>query len=290
MRIIMVPVADRPECAAALDSAISLADRLAANIKACHFRPHRYSNVMLPAEASYLLPAKDQPELSAKDQKSAVAASKAARALVEKLATSRGFDFKKRLNAKSERSLIWHEEVGHVENLMPVIGPFADLIVVSRPKTANSRIARLFMEQALLHSSRPTLVLPQGRKLRLGQRVVIGWDQTQNAMRSVVAALPILQRADEVSIITSGSGKPNGARAGQLVKYLKVWGVQASSRRNSDARTDEIADLNAHIRDVEADLLVMGSYSSSRFRQQLFGGVTEHFLTRSKMPVLMTHG
>ena len=290
MRIIMVPVADRPECAAALDSAISLADRLKANIRACHIRPHRYSNVVLPAEANLLLPESEQPLLNASDKKSAAAASKASKALVEKIAESRGFEFKKQLTGKSQRTLVWSEEVGHVEKLMPVIGPFADLIVVSRPKSASSQIARLFMEQALLTSSRPVLILPQGRQLRIGKRVVIGWDQTQNAMRSVVAALPILQLADEVSIITSGAGKPNGARAGQLVKYLKVWGVRAKSQRNSDARTNEIVDLNAHIKELNADLLVMGSYSSSRFRQRLFGGVTEHFLTKSKMPVFMTNG
>lgn len=99
MRIIMVPVADRPECAAALDSAISLADRLKANINACHIRPHRYSIVSLPAEAGYLIPDNDLPELRAADQKTAAAASKAARELVSKLAASRGLTFKKNLTA-----------------------------------------------------------------------------------------------------------------------------------------------------------------------------------------------
>lgn len=290
MRIIMVPVADRPECAAALDSAISLADRLKANINACHIRPHRYSIVSLPAEAGYLIPDNDLPELRAADQKTAAAASKAARELVGKLAASRGLTFKKKLDGNSERCLLWHEEVGHVEKLMPVIGPFADLIVVSRPKTSRSRIARLFMEQALLHSSRPVLILPRSRRLQLGRRVVIGWDQTQNAMRSVVAALPILQQAEEVSILTSGTGKSHGAKAGRLVSYLKTWGIDASATRTPERSTSEVADLEAHLKKVDADLLVMGSYSRHRFRERLFGGMTEHFLSKSSMPVLMMHG
>lgn len=289
MRIIMVPVADRPECAAALDTAISLADRLKANINACHFRSHRNQSVRLPTEASYLLPADQVPKLSAAEKKSVTAASKAARQLVERLAESRGFAFSKQLKGDSVRSLLWHEEVGHIENLMPIIGPFADLIVVSRPKRSASRIARLLMEQALLSSSRPALILPHGRRLQPGRRVVIGWDQTQNAMRSVVAALPILQQADEVSIVTSGSGKAKGAKAPMLVKYLKAWDINASVKRTPVSSANEVRDVEAHLEAVDADLLVMGSYSRHRFRERLFGGMTDHFLTQSKMPLLMTH-
>lgn len=288
MRIIMVPVADRPECAAALESAFSLADRLHANINACHIRPHRYSSVKLSAEANFRLPGKELPELSASDKKAAAASSAAAQALVRKLAAAQGLTFQKKLTGKSERCLIWSEQVGHVENLMPVIGPFADLIVVSRPKRASSHIARLFMEQALLYSSRPVLILPQARRLKLGRRIVIGWDQTQNAMRSVVAALPILQAAEEVSILTSGVGKPQGLKAGQLVNYLKTWGIPASSKRTRQTHSDEVADLDEHIEAANADLLIMGSYSRHRFRERLFGGVTEHYLNKSTVPVLMT--
>ncbi|MGB5346518.1 MAG: universal stress protein [Woeseia sp.] len=289
MRIIMVPVADRPECAAALDSAISLADRLKANIVACHVRSHRHSSVRLPTETTYLLPANEVPQPSAAEKKTAAANSKAARQLVEKLAESRGFGFKMALKGDSVRSLVWSEEVGHIENLMPVIGPFADLIVVSRPKSNSSHVARLFMEHALLNSGRPVLILPQGRRLQIGRRVVIGWDQTQNAMRSVVAALPILQHAEEVSILTSGEGKSGGAKAGQLVKYLKAWGVAAGTKRTPESRTNEIKNIEEHLQEVNADLFVMGSYSRHRFRERLFGGVTEHFLRKSKMPILTTH-
>ncbi len=289
MRIIMVPVADRPECGIALDSAFALAERLQANIQACHFRPHRYSRVALPAEASYMLPRETLPELSAADRKSAAAASRAARALVEKLALARGFTMKKAFNGRSLRELVWKEEVGHVGNLMPVIGPFADLIVVTRPRKASSRVARLFLEEALLGSGRPVLVLPPQRRVPVGSRVVIGWDQTRNAMRAVVAALPILKTAESVSIVTSGLGKPHGAKAGALVKYLKAWGIKAPVTRIPSARANEVADIDAELKERRADLLVIGSYSRSRFRERLFGGVTRHYLYDSTASVLTMH-
>ncbi len=286
MRIIMVPVADRPECGIALGSAFDLADRLQANIHACHIRPHRYSRVLLPAEASYLLPEDRQPELDVSDRKSAAEASKAARALVEEVAAARGFTMKKSLSGKSVREIVWIEEVGHVENLMPVIGPFADLIVVSRPKRAMSHVARLFLNEALLNSSRPVLIVPPNRRVKVGRRIVIGWDRTRNAMRAVVAALPILHAAEDVSIITSGGGKEHGAKASHLVRYLKAWGIRAEAKRTPDRGGSEIDDIDAHCQDRGADLLVIGSYSRSRFRERLFGGVTQHYLFKSKLSVL----
>lgn len=289
MRIIMVPVADRPECGIALGSAFDLADRLQANIHACHIRPHRYSRVLLPAEATYLMPEDDVPELSEADSKSAEEASKAARAFVEKLAKKHDFAMKNTLGAKSVREIQWKEDVGHVANLMPVIGPFADLIVVTRPQRRQSRVARLFLEEALFSSSRPVLVLPARGRVTVGNDVVIGWDGTQNAMRAVVAALPVLKVAETVSIIESGGGKQGGAKPRQLANYLKVWGIKADISQTRKAPTDDTDAIEDHVKERQADLLVIGSYSRSRLRQRLFGGVTQHFLFDSKIPVLTTH-
>lgn len=289
MRIILVPVADRPECGKALDSAFALAARLDANVRACHIRPHRYSTVKLPAEAGAMLSDDELPRLSAADEKSAVAASRAARALVERLAAARDFSLVRRLNGESTRSIVWSEDVGSVQKLMPVIGPFADLIAVTRPRKKSSRIARLFLEESLLSSSRPVLVLPPGRRVVVGKRIVIGWDRTHNAMAAVVAALPLLRRAEAVSIVSSGAGKANGPKARRLVNYLQAWGVKATVRKTRDNTSDPVTDIAKQCEEFEADLLVIGSYSRSRFRQRIFGGVTEHFINRSRLPLLTIH-
>jgi len=50
MRVIMVPVADRPECARALQAAFNLGKRLDASISGCHMRPHSTSKTTLGTE------------------------------------------------------------------------------------------------------------------------------------------------------------------------------------------------------------------------------------------------
>lgn len=119
------------------------------------------------------MPEDDVPELSEADSKSAEEASKAARAFVEKLADKHGFAMKKSLGAKSVREIQWKEDVGHVANLMPAIGPFADLIVVTRPERRQSRVARLFLAEALFSSTRPFTIsktVEDGEVIDLGGR------------------------------------------------------------------------------------------------------------------------
>ena len=50
MRVLLVPVADRPECARALNTAFDLGARLEASVSGCHIRPHRNSDVSLGSE------------------------------------------------------------------------------------------------------------------------------------------------------------------------------------------------------------------------------------------------
>ena len=147
------------------------------------------------------------------------------------------------------------------------------------PRRASSRVARLFLETSLLLSSRPVLILPPSRRVEVGRRVVIGWDQTKNAMRAVVAALPILRSAEAVSIVTSGVGKRHGAKAGALVRYLKAWGIKPSVTRIPELRAREIEDIDAHLQEQRADLLVIGSHGKGKYEGQL--GSTGTKLVRS---------
>jgi nucleotide-binding universal stress UspA family protein len=41
------------------------------------------------------------------------------------------------------------------------------------------------------------------------------------------------------------------------------------------------------VRDSNADLLVMGAYGHSRFREAILGGATRNMLEQAEIPVLM---
>lgn len=287
MRVIMVPIADRPECATALASAFQLAKRLGANVVGCHVRPHRNSTVSLPTELKTQVfgPATAakvpvQTEQIAKN-------SSAAHHLLDRVAKSYGLKVVKKLNGSSEPSVMWHERVGSPDKILRIVGPISDMLVVSRPNGDDSKLAQIFLLEALLRSSRPVMILPHQQVSTVGERVMVAWNQSTEAMRAVVAALPVLQKAKAVTIAVAGRENGLGPKSTQLAQYLRCWRIKATIQRMGSRNPDK--KLLQAYRETCSDLLVMGAYSRSRLRQRLFGGVTDYMLRRAEIPVLMLH-
>ncbi len=275
MRVILVPVADRPESARALNVAFALANRVGASVNGCHMRPHRYSDTRLsPAFAE-----------AAWRKKSTKKAPEAARALYEEMAAKAGFEVVRR--ARTEPGALWTEKVGSPDRLMGIVGPLADLLVVSRPDTKGG-VADMFLNSALLQSGRPVLINPRAGRKAVGTRICIGWNQTPEAARSVAAVMPLLQAAEDVTIVSCGPEDQPGPKSTQLAQYLKFYGVK-TSRENTRGRNveQELADTCTSI---GANLLVAGAYSKNRWREKIFGGTTEWLIHDCKLPVLLHHG
>jgi nucleotide-binding universal stress UspA family protein len=127
---------------------------------------------------------------------------------------------------------------------------------------------------------------------RMGRRIVVAWNQSREAMAAVRRALPFLQRADLVSI-TVIDPPPHGAErsdpGGLLCQMLVRHGVKAEV--SVLARTlPRVSDVLArHVRDIDADMVVMGAYGHSRFREAILGGATRNMLEQAEVPVFMAH-
>lgn len=279
MRVILVPVADRPECAHALNKAFALARDLDASVVGCHIRPggEGATSAATGAEAEWL--ALTRP----RGRKNPVAA---ARGLFARASQANGYDVHKSPRAKP--GAMWMERTGSPNRVLASAGPVSDLLVVSRPVRRDGSIARLFLTAALLTSARPVLVLPQAGDAPIGRRICIAWNQSTEAARAVAAALPLLQLAQHVTIVSSGPERRPGPKSSQLGNYLKCWGIK--SERVATRGDDDARELLAAYRAGKCDLLVMGAYSRNRFSQMVFGGVTEFMLYRAPIPVLMLHG
>ena len=284
MRVIFVPVADRPECAVALRAAFDLGTQLGASINGCHIRPHRYSDVALPANLGSL-DNFDAAWESAWQDKNSKKGDEGARALFSKVSENHGYSLINKPAATP--GAMWQEKVGAPDKVLSIMGPASDLVVVSRPSSKGGKVARMFMLAALMNSSCPVLVLPQSRKQSIGRRISIAWNQSAEAARAVKAAMPLLQLADQVNIISCGPESGLGPKSRQLAGYLRFWGVKSKVVRMRGS--DGAKELMTAYKDSNSDLLVMGAYSRSRLRQRIFGGVTDHMLNRANIPVFMLH-
>lgn len=286
MRVILVPVADRPECARALRTAFHLGKQLDASINGCHIRAHSDSKVSLSSEfgAQYFDSGSKATD-SAWRSKTTQKASGAARKLFESIATMNSYEVSKR--PRSTPVAGWQERVGSPDKVMRIVGPVSDLIVVSRPAAKGGDIARLFMLTALMESGRPVLILPQTGAAKVGRRICIAWNQSIEAARAVAGAMPILQSAEKVTIVSAGPEDRLGPKSQQLVNYLKFWGVK--SERVPTRGRDIEKELVESYHKSDSDLLLMGAYSKSRWRQIAFGGTSHHILEKGRIPVLMLH-
>lgn len=171
---------------------------------------------------------------------------------------------------------------------------FCDLAILPRPYGPERGVElETCVEACLFDAGAPTLILPAGGgELSPPQRIVIAWNESAEALRAVRAALPLMRAAREVHVVIIDPPQHGPGRSdpgGLLSQYLARHGLRVEVDILS--RTlPRIADmLVRHVTDLDADMLVMGAYGHSRFREAVFGGATRDLLTEAPVPVFMAH-
>ena len=185
-------------------------------------------------------------------------------------------------------------QIGAMSTVVGLRARFADLVVMGRPY-GEGRGAELeaAIEAALFEGQVPVAIVPDGYKGDIpAKRVVVAWNQSHEAMRAVRAALPVLKSAELVDITVvdpPAHGPERSDPGGQLSQMLARHGIntEVSVLSKTMPRVSDV--LNRHIRDSDADALVMGAYGHSRFREAILGGATRHMLEMADVPVIMAH-
>jgi len=171
----------------------------------------------------------------------------------------------------------------------------SDLLVIGQTDGSASPdgVAWDFPQQAVLHAGCPVLVVPHaGHFPAVGERVLIAWKGTREAVRAVRDALPILRGAQRVVLIEVADDAP--PTDAQRIALLEVQAWLNRHEVESEVRLESGADaagdvLLSRAADFESDLIVMGAYGHSRVREWVLGGVTRHLLNHMTVPTLMSH-
>ena len=169
---------------------------------------------------------------------------------------------------------------------------YADLVVVSQPDSEDvcSRLNPGLPAYVMLASGRPVLLVPHSASVaRTGKRVLLAWNGSREAARAVSAALPLLQGADAVSVAIFNPGLAHGAQPGSdIALFLARHGVKVdvSVQQTNIEVGEALLSLAA---DQQSDLIVMGGYGHTRFRELVLGGATRTLLNSMTVPVLMAH-
>lgn len=173
---------------------------------------------------------------------------------------------------------------------------FADLVVLGQPYgPGRGAEEEAVLETALFDAGAPVLILPDadsGRDIARPKRVVLAWNQSREALAATRAAMPLLQQADRVSVTVIDPpthGPERSDPGGHLCQMLVRHGVRAEVGVLARTTPRVSETLARHTLDLDADLLVMGAYGHSRFREFLLGGATRDMLEQATIPVLMAH-
>jgi len=184
----------------------------------------------------------------------------------------------------------WLSEPPEDETFVGNYGRAFDVIVMNRPDENSSVLYRRALESALFESGRPLILCPPSPPGHIGTNVLIAWNGSTEQARAMALAMPLLERAERVTVltVTGGTGVP-GPSAQQMIRYLQWNGVPAESLTVAlDGKNTGQAILAA-AQTLACDLLVKGAFTQSRLRQMIFGGATQHVMTAAALPVLLAH-
>jgi len=167
----------------------------------------------------------------------------------------------------------------------------ADLIIVGQ-QHPDATDGQDVPEGVLQDTGCPTLIMPYaGVGPTFAENVMVAWDDSAPAARAVHDSLPLMAHAKRVTIVAirAKDDESAGDPCAEICAHLLRHGVMAEGviLQKDGAKISDM--LLAHAADQGCDLLVMGSYGHSRWREFIFGGVTEDMLEKTTIPIFTSH-
>ncbi|MDX1780417.1 MAG: universal stress protein [Thalassovita sp.] len=215
-------------------------------------------------------------------------------------AQEEGQEVERMVKAKLEGSGIrWNTEMGvaqlaDIGRHVTAHARFADLAILPQPYGEN-RNAELepIVEAVMFDGKVPAMVLPaEDGNITDPKQIVIAWDESNEAMAAVRAAMPILIEAMSVRVVVIDppTHGPNRSDPGGLLsQFLARHGVRTEIDVLSKTLPRVSDVILRHAADTGADMVVMGAYGHSRFREAILGGATRDMLEHAQLPVFMAH-
>jgi len=273
--LVNIPTERSPQ--PAIDGAISLAARCQARLDAVSVG-YESSSIPLVAEGGAAVAAIFEDE-----REKALERAHAALAIFETEAKRAGVTYSTRAisTLPSEAAAI----LGATARLY-------DLAIVAQPEFERDTFDNTLAQEILYQSGGPVLFMPYTFKGAFhARRVGICWDGSRLAARAVRDAMPLLEQAEAITIITinAASSVPADASAAHLMRYLSRLGVPTEIDSVKTEKANTQSSILSLAADESLNLLVMGGYGHSRLKETVFGGVTREMLESMTVPTLMSH-
>jgi nucleotide-binding universal stress UspA family protein len=285
IKTILLPIRESDMSEHMLESGLQAALTYSAHVDALYVHPR--SDDLLPFATLGMTSAiKEQIRSSAREASRAQA--ERLRALFDGVRERLGVPYAERGERVGTATACWVEARGVRSTEVARRGRLADLMFIPRPERA-SPPPKTF-EAMLRDTGRPVIMIPRGASLgAVNGPVVVGWNGSTEATRAVAASRPVFRQAESVTVLVSTKRNRQQPDAAAVVTYLKCHGVNARAEvvDLSDGHVGE--HIVHHCERLDAQLLVVGSYSRTRVEEMFLGGVTRYLIREAPLPVLMVH-
>ncbi|WP_375688786.1 universal stress protein [Pseudooceanicola sp. LIPI14-2-Ac024] len=171
---------------------------------------------------------------------------------------------------------------------------FADIVISPLPygKGKGGELEPV-LEAALFEGQAPILAVPDSATLvAKPKQVLLAWNESAESLRAIRKALPMLKEADLVRVVVVDPPQHGSDRSdpgGQIGQYLARHGVRTEIDVLSKSMPKVSDVLKRHASDTAADMMVMGAYGHSRFREAILGGATRAMLEEAPVQVFLAH-
>ena len=282
MKTILVPTEQTTAMELALNCALLLAEKFAGRVEGFALRPAVAEMVAMDPDAGMTMVAVKENDADMVRQ-----AEDLFRAFMQR----RGVPQHSMETGPSPATVTWawNADAPSGHDFVGSYGRVFDIIALARPGEEWQSPAMVTLESALFESGRPVLIAPPNSPRSLATNIMIAWNRSTEQARTTAFAMPLLKRAERVTILTVESATVAGPSGEELARSLAAHGIAAATMTLPSSKANAGDTILKKAAELGCDLIVKGAYTQSRLRQMIFGGTTRHILTNANLPVLMAH-
>ena len=201
--------------------------------------------------------------------------------------------FKQRIASSSAKDKIhWVTKRGDGDPTLARCARLYDLTIIGRyDAVLGEDQPELHPDMIAMVSGRPVLLVPRDYDISsFNEHAVLAWDGKRAAARALSDAMQILETKSLVKIVTISDGEVDSCMPDiNIETALQRHGVK-TERVHLERKGKSVGKcLLKYLEKSEANLLVMGAYEHSKFRQSIIGGVTSSVLKKAKVPIIVSH-
>jgi nucleotide-binding universal stress UspA family protein len=283
---ILAPLTGGQRDAAVLTSAVSAALPFGAHVRGLFVRADPALAMPFYGEAMSGLVVQEVIDASKESGDIAAAAARSALAAV-----ARGADLAitERCEKRDAPTLSFREVTGNFADCVRQAAKLCDLAAFCAPKDDERAGLGEAIEAVLLEARRPVLLSTKPVAPGFHEHIAIGWNASVESAQAVSAALPLLERARNVTVLAVERPDAPCADCGELSEYLSLHGI-AAKVETFKAGERPVADvLCERAATAGVGLLVLGGYGHSRWRELFVTSTTRQAIAHADLPLFLVH-